>query len=166
MAKTGPKPKPLSERFWPKVDMSIGPDACWPWLGTKLPSGYGTVGLGGRHLGKGYAHRVAWELANRRPVPPGLYVLHRCDNPSCVNPGHLFAGTAKQNVDDMCAKGRAPIGSTKAQAKLTESDVVEICHLRKGGARLKELSAAFGVCESIVSEIANRKRWTHVNIPV
>lgn len=92
-------------RFWSKVDRSGGPDACWPWLASKRSSGYGQIALGGTVVG---AHRVAWEIANG-PVPDGLSVCHNCpdrDDPSCVNPAHLWLGTQKENVADTIDKGR------------------------------------------------------------
>lgn len=94
---------PLTERFWRKVDKSAGPEGCWPWTGSRHGFGYGFVSAGGKRRG---AHRVSWELANG-PIPDGLSVCHRCDNPPCVNPAHLFLGTVGDNTRDMMAKGRA-----------------------------------------------------------
>jgi hypothetical protein len=98
----------VAERFWPKVDRSGGPDACWPWTATVRSDGYGMIDVGGKMVG---AHRVSWEIANG-PIPVGgdyhgTCVLHRCDNPLCVNPSHLFLGTNDDNTKDRDAKGRA-----------------------------------------------------------
>ena len=84
------------------TDKSGGPNACWLWRGTKIQTGYGRV----RALGqKKAAHRAAWEEANG-PIPAGMVICHRCDNPGCVNPAHLFAGTHQDNTRDMISKGR------------------------------------------------------------
>lgn len=95
---------PLERRFWSKVDKSAGDSGCWLWMAARNARGYGCVG---RDVGRGYwlAHRVSWELANG-PIPDGLFVLHRCDVPSCVNPHHLFVGTNADNMRDMALKGR------------------------------------------------------------
>jgi hypothetical protein len=100
-------------RFWSKVDKSGGPGTCWPWTGSVSSSGYGSL----THAGRGIkAHRRAWELTNGA-IPPGdgphgTCVCHRCDNPLCCNPAHLFLGTTADNTHDMIAKGRKfrPLG--------------------------------------------------------
>ena len=91
----------LAARFWSKVDRDE--TGCWTWLGAKTALKYGQIELDGRSI---YAHRVSWELANG-PIPSGLQVLHRCDNPPCVRPDHLFLGTQRDNITDMANKGRA-----------------------------------------------------------
>jgi hypothetical protein len=92
----------LPDRFWARVDSSQ-PDGCWIWKGRRTTRGYGTVNAG---LGKNLAaHRASWQIHNG-PIPDGLWVLHHCDNPSCVRPDHLFLGTHDDNMRDMALKGR------------------------------------------------------------
>lgn len=90
-----------AERFWEKVQRRSS-DECWPWRGHLESRGYGRFFLNGRMTG---AHRVAYQFV-RGPIPPRLMVCHRCDNPACCNPDHLWLGTARENTRDMIAKGR------------------------------------------------------------
>jgi hypothetical protein len=98
-AKVVPSDFTAAEWFWRSVDKSGGPDACWPWTGYRMASGYGR----NRH---GYTHRYALQLALGRPLGPGMEACHTCDNPPCCNPAHLFEGTRLDNERDKTAKGR------------------------------------------------------------
>lgn len=112
---------PLSVRLWRKVDTSAGPSACWPWTGSRIQVDgklwYGQIQDGGlpgvsrssKLIG---THRAAWIVTNG-PIPDDAHVLHRCDNPPCCNPAHLFLGTPLSNVADMIEKGRARMEGTK-----------------------------------------------------
>ena len=95
--------KTLKARFWEKVDKT---DDCWVWISSKISSkpnrGYGRIWVNGKPE---LAHRISWEIANG-PIPKGMQVLHRCDNPSCVRPDHLFLGTQRDNMQDSIEKGR------------------------------------------------------------
>ena len=102
------------------------------------------------------------------PVPEGNNVCHTCDNPPCVNPAHLFAGTQKENMDDMWAKGRqqtyekSPKGSQHGSAKLTESEVLAMREMRAAGSTYAQLVSQFHVSKTTVGEIVTRKLWRHI----
>lgn len=146
---------PFEDRFWSKVN--IGEDSkCWEWRGARLPRGYGKFGVRGAGSGWQLAHRVAWELAYDK-IPEGLCVCHHCDNPSCVNPSHLFLGTYADNNADMAAKGRRAQAPT---AKISETDVLEIRRLYAGAdLGYQEIGEMFGVCAGTVGRIVRRDSW-------
>lgn len=164
----GMKPKSISQRFWPKVDRSAGLDACWPWSAAKSPAGYGKMTTGGRKGQIIGAHRISYEL-NVAPIPDGLWVLHRCDNPPCVNPAHLFLGDCEANVHDMWSKGRASpppppttetaAGERNPMAKLTRAKVANMRAEYASGVRQCDLATQYGVSRSIVCNIIAGTRW-------
>ena len=141
------------DRLWAMVDKS---GECWTTPGT----GYGKVRIGGRDEPTVSAHRLSYELANG-PIPAGMQVLHRCDNPPCVRPGHLFLGSNLDNVADRVAKGRGAKGE-RLGSKLTEPDVVEIRRLRSQGMLQREIAERFAVTQETVSLIVLGRRWAHV----
>lgn len=137
---------------------------CIEWSGKVNPGGYGFipgVGPGGRPL---LAHRVAWEIANGRPIPQRMLVCHSCDNRACCNPEHLFLGTHADNSSDMVAKGRQARGERAAAAILTEEQVVEILLLRAEGWRHGELAQLFPVTARQVGKICRGEAWRHVQV--
>jgi hypothetical protein len=101
----------VAERFWAKVDKR-GPDECWPWQAGTDDWGYGTFWMHGQYK---KAHRVSLEMHDDQPIPEGLLALHSCDNPPCVNPGHLWSGTDLDNRHDAMAKGRTSNGAKKRE---------------------------------------------------
>lgn len=147
----------LADRFWAKVDHSAGTDACWPWTATLHRTGYGQISLGRGNILK--AHRVAWELTYGE-IPPGLFILHRCDNPPCCNPAHLVPGTCADNAADMVAKGRSLTGERNHAAKLRQVDVDEIRRLRLvGDADVRWAARRYGVAPSTVRDIVKQRTW-------
>ena len=146
-----------AERFWPKVDKS---GECWVWTGYRNPSGYGELHRGRRGTGMVRAHRFSWELANG-PIPRGLCVLHRCDNPPCVNPDHLWLGTKADNQRDMASKGRGTKtglpGESNPNARLTR---VEIHAIRSAsGESGNWLATKYGVTRNHIYTIRARRNW-------
>jgi len=153
----GRPPVPLQERFWRKVFLASR-DQCWLWNGAKDLDGYGFIKQkDGVQL---RAHRVSYEL-HHGLVPPRLYVCHSCDNPSCVNPDHLFAGTPKDNAEDKARKGRSArlIGSLNPMARLA---VVDVCAIRSDGRHREIIAAEYGVSVSHVRDIKTGRRWGHL----
>jgi hypothetical protein len=155
---------PLEKRFWARVEKR-GPSECWLWTAATNGVGYGTIFSGGERAGRMVlAHRLSFEI-HKGTIPKGHYVCHHCDNPRCVNPEHLFAGTPRENTQDMFAKGRwsaAPIrGAAQAQAKLSDDQVREI-RARIGRVPLRDIAAEFGVSKSLVWNIKAGLNWTHV----
>src|SRR3954470_5960578 len=146
---SGPRPRPPVERFWPKVERR-GSDECWPWVGARQQTGYGILFKSSRPRRWHLAHRLSWELHNG-PIPGGLHVLHRCDNPPCVNPAHLFLGTQADNNRDRGRKGRNGghkiRGAANGRAKLSPTDVAAIRRAYGDGATQVALAARFGVSQ-------------------
>ena len=146
-----------SERFWSQVDIGE-PDACWIWKG-KQDQGYGRFYMGSKRV---YAHRAAWHLTYG-PIPRGLNVLHKCDEPACVNPKHLRLGTQRQNMKDMVEKGRSLAGERNPGAKLKEDQVKEILRIHgEGKLNMKEISRLVGISYNVVRRIIKREDWKHV----
>jgi hypothetical protein len=141
--------------FWNLVRKS---KRCWLWTGVVDRDGYGIYRMRGH---QSRAHRFSWVFANGA-IPPGLWVLHKCDNPSCVRPDHLFLGTHRDNMDDMIAKGRTRMGEGMTHAKLTGRDVRDIRSRYAAGETQESIARAFNIDRSNVSIITLRKGWRHI----
>lgn len=152
----------VEERFWPKVMRPLQWDACWPWTGAKRSGaqGYGNFKIQSYVAVR--AHRVSYALYYGQS-PGGLLVCHKCDNPVCVNPSHLFLGTVQDNSDDMKRKGRAARrdqrGERNGAAKLTEADVSKVRQLIDAGQTNVAIAERFGVTHQLISRIRRGRSW-------
>lgn len=145
---------PLDVRFHAKYEKRY--DGCWVWIAAKDKDGYGCIQSEGDKV---RAHRVSWEL-HHGEIPPGLVICHHCDNPSCVNPDHLFLGTVGDNNADMYKKRRNPRGKLHGMAKLCPDDVKAIRKI--AGKTGKDIAKAYGVSKSLVGMIRQRVIWRDV----
>jgi hypothetical protein len=140
--------------FWSKVEKT---DNCWIWTAGKNHDGYGMFWLDGRNQ---KAHRVAYQLT-KGSISEGLVLLHKCDNPFCVNPDHLTEGTRQENTQDMVNKGRHLHGTDHPLSKLTEANVVSIrheyCHLSS-----RKIADIFGVSKTVILKILSNRVWKHL----
>jgi len=132
---------------------------CWQWFGVKHLNGYGRFRFNGKYY---LAHRFSWEFY-KGEIPEKLDVCHTCDNPSCVNPSHLFLGTHQQNMQDRTQKERQAKGELIGNSKLTEEDIILIKDLYQ---RYKiphsKLAKMFQVNKSGISRIINKQMWKHI----
>ena len=131
---------------------------CWEWQAFLDSDGYGTLRVGYKMM---KAHRVSYALTFG-PFDSALLVCHDCDNPSCVNPDHLFLGTNADNSADMTSKGRQAKGEANGRSKLTEADIPAIMAQRATGATMRAIARDFGVSHFVISNITRGKSWSHV----
>lgn len=150
---------PLSERFWEKVDKR-GPDECWPWL-AYTAQGYGRINAGGDNGKSLLASRVSWVLHNG-PIPDGLFVCHKCDNPSCVNPSHLFLGTQRDNMRDCSSKGRARGGVRGEQNGNAKLNADQVRAIRMSNLPRREVIARYGISKTQYGNIKRGDQWKSV----
>lgn len=144
-------------RFWAKVKKA-DTNCCWIWKGSKSTAGYGYLSVNGRMIP---AHRYSYSLTYG-PIDNNLYVCHRCDNPPCVNPDHLFIGTAQDNAADLVKKGRRK-GSRHNHAVFMESEVMGIRNLisrQKVTQRL--IAKIYNVDPTTIRDIIHRRTWVHI----
>lgn len=141
----------IREKEWKK---------CWVWLGLKSRQGYGRMTINKKQK---LAHRYSWEIY-RGQIPDGMFICHKCDNPSCVNPRHLFVGDRFDNAKDMVKKGRNrdDKGSKHPSAKLTEEQVIHIRKRIEDGEMQINLAKEFNVHKATISMIKRRENWSHV----
>jgi HNH endonuclease len=152
----GMKPLPVAARVkaYSKVNEATG---CWEWQRYRKPSGYGTLSVNGESWI--HAHRASYE-AFVGPIGEGLWVLHRCDNRSCVNPSHLFLGSSQDNVDDRNRKARQPRGDEVGTSVLTWDKVREIrARFAAGGCSYKGLGDEYGVNGTTIKNVVFGVHW-------
>lgn len=165
--------------FWSRVNKAgpvpphrpeLGP--CWLWTGAPGAGGYGRIGVGRKSIP---AHRFAYEDVNG-PLPSGVLACHKCDNPSCVRPDHLFPGTSAENSRDMVSKGRQARGDhvppeRRARgervtlARITAASVLAIVADHQAGLSMAAIGSRYGICASSVCNILRGKTWRHVARP-
>lgn len=144
------------DRIWRRVDKSGGEQACWPFVPVRVAEPYGRISIS-FNGSKQSAARVIWELTVGK-IPPGIFVCHKCDNEECVNPAHLFLGTASDNIRDAIAKGRFVQGGSR----LNIYAVRAIRWLVARGRRPRDIASVYGVARRTVSQIAARETWSWV----
>ncbi len=151
------------ERFWSKVDIK-GDSECWEWKKYIDRPGYGKFWFEERWQ---QAHRIAFILSGGIISEEKPHVLHKCDNPKCVNPSHLYAGNQTDNMRDRSARGRWRGGEQNGEkshyAKLTNGDVLKIRHLCDTTSLSQDkIALMFGVSRANIGYIKDRKSWTHI----
>lgn len=148
------------KRFWSKVNV-LSHNECWNWLAGTRRRGYGRFWLSGKGE---VATRVSYFITYGYISDES--VLHTCDNPSCVNPDHLFLGTCKDNTNDMMNKGRGinqfKNGENHSLSILKEVDVLKVREMYQNGEKQKEIAKKYNVNQSLISLVVNRRRWNHI----
>lgn len=151
----------MGERFLNHIDKT---DSCWNWLGRLVGKGYGTISIGGKGSKQQLVHRFSYEH-HKGPIPEGMVIMHKCDNPRCVNPDHLEAGTQSQNIKDAFARGRKVCkasgvrGEAHGASKLNNEIVLAI---RASNDNYDKLAEMYGVSRTSIERIKYRKTWRHI----
>ena len=156
-------PTPITERFWSRIKVLTAKD-CWEWQGYLSPKGYGKIFI---ERGKSMmlVHRFSYIL-HHGSIPDNLFVLHRCDNPRCVNPNHLWLGTKNDNNQDCIAKGRrnnvGSKGESHPNVSLTDAQVIEIRNLFANHRTIQEIATQYGMSHGAISHIVKGRSWKHL----
>lgn len=154
----------IERRFWSKVQRCSHPGdcttCCWLWTAGTVRRGYGCLRVEGRTR---LAHKLAYELTMGPLLPlPGLHICHRCDNPACVNPAHLWIGTPGDNMADRQSKKRGVRGENHGRARLNACQVQEIRAASACGMRQCDLAKVFNVSHTTIRRIVQGERWGHI----
>lgn len=145
---------PAEDHFWAKV-IRRGPDECWEWIGARAKYNYGRWKRWGSDKWV-IVSRYSYEI-NKGEIPPGMEVLHSCDNSLCVNPNHLSLGTHLRNMREMISRGRSGVSSLKP------AQVVEIRRKIAAGGRVKDIASEYGVGPHAISHIKTGRTWGSVS---
>lgn len=156
--------KDIETRFWSLVDKTpgLGIGNCWEWGNSIVYRGYGHFRIS---IKDGFvpAHRFALHLATRVSLETELLACHICDNRRCVNPNHLYWGTAQENSSDCRERNRQAVGSKNGNAKLTETQVLEIRKLLESKKyTYNQIAAKYNVSRSCIAKLSQRKFWNHI----
>ena len=152
-------PERAQQVFWSRVDKT---GDCWLYMAARDKWGYGELQYLGKHL---QAHRLSWMILKGHPGK--MHVLHKCNNPPCCNPDHLYLGTDKENARDRMAAGRYVVGEKMHMAKLTEEQAREVRRLYKKRApgnrgNSRELAARYGVSQNYIANLVSGRTWKHL----
>lgn len=159
--------QPPEERFWKHVEKS---DDCWNWTAS-LSNGYGQFSKGNKQIT--LSHRFSYEIHIGK-IPDGMFICHKCDNPRCVRPDHLFLGTSSDNMKDMASKGRGVFqkhpeklkrGSEQHLAKLTNFKVFKLRRLKLAGVSFRRISMWIDLDRSTITDAIKGRTWAHVPFP-
>jgi hypothetical protein len=149
-----------TERITSNID--VMESSCWHWRGSPGTYGYGRIPFQGSREN---AHRYSF-LAHGGTIEPGQQVLHSCDNPICVNPAHLRAGSVADNMRDKVERGRQARGESNGKTTLSDAQVIEIRERFAAGELQRVIGERFGVTQLVVSTIVRGKWWRHVGGPI
>ena len=153
--------KTLSVEHFREKSFQDPNSGCWLWALSCGRNGYGSTSRNGKTVG---AHRLVYQIVHKiadADMSSDIFVCHKCDTPSCVNPDHLFMGTAQDNTSDCLKKGRSARGERSGSSKLTEADVILI---RQDSRSNSELGKIFGVHKNTLRRARVGETWTHIPI--
>lgn len=148
-----------AKRMWSKIDKRTDSE-CWEWVGSRATTGYGILRVNYKPY---LAHRLMWQFYNETAIPEKGVICHRCDNPPCCNPAHLFLGTQADNIKDAAKKGRMPKGERHFNAAITEDDVRQIRYFGYTNMTKRAIGKKFGISRQATTDILLKHTWGHVD---